>query len=96
MREFNAYNLEDWPRMKSGDIIFKSTKEAIYYANLVDDRLVAYDLLKKWRKKTLANISFLKSVKPFNFNRLMDLAVRAQLYREAMEEIQRINESEVI
>jgi len=91
MREFNAYNLEDWPRMKSGDIIFKSTEEAIYYANLVDDRLVAYDLLKKWRKNTYQNLTALRAKKPMSYNRIFDLAVRAQLYREAMEEIKRLN-----
>lgn len=84
-------SLNNWPRRKNGEYIFQSTNEAIYYANLVDDRLAAYDLLKKWRKKNQQDIDHLKSKRSFNVNRLFDLAVRGQLYRECMEEIQRIN-----
>lgn len=94
MRQFNAYTLDDWPRRKSGEIIFQNTNEAIYYANLVEDRLAAYDFLKKWRKKNQQEIDHLKSKRLFNFNRLFDLAVRGQLYRECMEEIERLNEGE--
>ena len=95
MRQFHAYTLDNWPRRKRGNIIFSSTEEAIYYAHLVDDRVSAYHLLEKWRKNTLQDLEALRSRRPLNYNRMMDLAVRSQLYREAMEEIQRINESEV-
>lgn len=94
MRQFNAYTLDDWPRRKNGELIFSNTNEAIYYANLVEDRLAAYYLLKKWRKNAYQNIEMLRSKPSINYNRIFDLAVRAQLYREAMEEIQRLNEVE--
>jgi len=94
MRQFNAYSLEDWPRMKSGEIIFQNTNEAIYYAHLVDDRLAANNLLNKWRIKNFQDIAFLKLKRPVNLNRLFDLAVRGQLYRECIEEIQRLNQGE--
>jgi len=94
MRQFNACTLESWPRMKSGDVIFQSTEDAIYYANLVDDRLAAYELLKKWKKKANFDIG-LERFKPNpKLNKVYDLAVRAQFYRECMEEIQRLNEGE--
>jgi len=92
MRQFNAYTLEYWPRMKSGEVIFRSTEDAIFYANLVDDRLATYDLLKKWIKKTQENIDSLKERTPFSANRLFNLVVRVQFYVECMEEIQRLNE----
>jgi len=92
MRDFNAYTLNDWPRRKNGELIFTTTNEAIYFANLTDDSLASYDLLKKWRKNAYQNISRLRSMKSINYNRIFDLAVRAQLYREAMEEIQRLND----
>lgn len=91
MRKFNAYTLDDWPRRKSGELVFTTTDEAIYYANITDDRLAAYNLLKKWRKKNQQDINFLKNKDTYNWNRLFDLAVRGQFYREAMEEIERLN-----
>lgn len=95
MRQFNVYTLDDWPRRNNVEIIFRDTNEAIYYANLVEDRVAAYHYLEKWRKNALENLAAVRDRKPLNYNRMFDLAVRAQLYREAMEEIQRLNESEV-
>ena len=92
MRDFHAYTLNDWPRRKRGDLIFSSTEEAFYYAYIVEDRVSAYDLLAKWRTNTYQDFKALKLKKPLNYDRLFDLAVRAQFYREAMEEIQRLND----
>ena len=95
MRDFHAYTLENWPRRKQGDLIFTSTEEAFYYAYIVEDKHVAYNLLMKWRFNTYREIDALKKKKPLNFDRLFDLAVRAQFYREAMEEISRLNQEDV-
>jgi len=94
MREFNAYTLDDWPRRKNGELIFQNTNEAIYYANIVGDRVATYHFLEKWRKNTLQDIGALKKREQMNWNRLFDLATRAQFYRECMEEIQRLNKGE--
>ena len=90
MKEFHAYTLADWPRRKGGELIFRTSNEAIYFATLVENRLEAIDLLTGWRKKTLEDISGLKETQGPNYDRLFDLACRAQLYREAMEEIERL------
>jgi hypothetical protein len=92
MRDFHAYTLDNWPRRRRADLIFRSTEEAFYYANIVEDRLTAYTLLSKWRINTYQDIEALKKKKPLNFDKLFDLAVRAQFFREAMEEIQRLND----
>jgi len=92
MREHNTYTLDDWPRRKNGEVIFQTTNEAIYYAHICDDRLSAYDLLNKWRRNAYQDIAMLRSKPSINYNRVFDLAVRAQLYRESMEEIQRLND----
>jgi len=92
MRELHAYTLSDWPRRKNGELIFTTTNEAIYFANLTDDRLASYDLLKKWRRNAYQDIAMLRSRPSINYNRIFNLAVRAQLYREVMEEIQRLND----
>jgi len=94
MRKFNAYTLDDWPRNGRGELIFQDTNEAIYFANITDDRVLTHNLLKKWRRNVYQNIVPLRKNKPVNFNRIFDLAVRAQLYRECMEEIERLNTEE--
>jgi len=95
MRKFNAYRLDDWPRRKSGEIIFSSTEEAIYFAHISHNRLVDYHLLEKWRKNALQNCRAEKDKQPINYNRWMDFAVRAQFCREAMEEIERLNQEDL-
>jgi hypothetical protein len=95
MRDYHAFTLNDWPRRKNGELIFTTTNEAIYFANITDDRVGSYNLLKKWRINAYQDIKRLRSIKPINYNRIFDLAVRAQLYREAMEEISRLNEEEI-
>jgi len=91
MKDFRAYTLEDWPRRKNGELIFTTTNEAIYFANLTDDRVGSYNLLKKWRINAYQDIARLRSIKPINYNRIFDLAVRAQLYRECFEELEHLN-----
>jgi len=94
MREYKAWTLEDWPRRKNGELIFTTTNEAIYFANLTDDRLSSYDLLKKWRKNAYQDIERARQLTPINYNRIFELSVRAQLYRECMGEMERLNTEE--
>jgi len=93
MRKFHAYKLSDWPRNRRGEIIFSSTTEAIYYAGIVEDKQVSYNLLKKWAMNAYQNFDHVRRTSPVNHDRLFDLAARRQFFREAMEEIQRLNES---
>ena len=91
MRELHAYTLNDWPRRKNGELIFTTTNEAIYYAHITDDRVGAYNLLNKWRINAYQDIKRLRSLRGVNYNRIFDLAVRAQLYRECYEELEHLN-----
>jgi hypothetical protein len=95
MRALKAYTLDDWPRRKNAELIFTTTNEAIYFANLTDDRVHCYDLLSKWRRNAYRDIKAAREKKPINYNRIFDLAVRAQLYRECMEEISRLNSEDI-
>jgi len=95
MRDLKVYTLSDWPRRKNGELIFQTTNEAIYYANLTDNRLGAYDQLKKWRRNAQYEVTRLKAIKSNNYDRMFECAVRAQFYRECMEEIKRLNEEEL-
>lgn len=90
MKDFHAYTLENWPRRTGGDLIFTTANEAIYYANLVEDSGPAYQLLKRWRANTSKEIKYAREWRPINYNRIFELSMRGQFYREAMEEIERL------
>lgn len=94
MRDYHAYTLTNWPRRRRADLIFRSTEEAFYYAHILNDTQPAYDLLKKWRRNTYQEIKAAREKKHLNYDKIFDLAVRAQLFREAMEEITRLNMEE--
>jgi hypothetical protein len=92
MRKYHAREPDSWPRRKRGDLIFESTNEAIYYAHAAPDKMVKYNKLKTWRRMALQDAEACRNKKPLNYDRLFDLVVRAQLFRECFEEIERINE----
>lgn len=95
MRKFHAFTLLDWPKRKDGTVILRSTNDAFYYAQITDDQVAVINLFTKLRRNCYQDIRRLKSLKPVNFDRIFDLAVRAQFYREAMEQISRLNEEEL-
>jgi len=89
-----SYDLKTWPRRKNGEPIFYCSEDAIYFAHLVYAKTEYANLLTKLRKKAYQDIARArKNVTP-DYQRMMDLAVGAQFYRECLEEIQRINESQ--
>lgn len=88
------YTFESWPRSQAGDPIFTCSEQAIYFAHLASDKIEVVDLLKKLRKRAYFDIGVSRSAGSHNLQRMMDLAVKAQFYREALEEIKRINESQ--
>lgn len=87
------YTFETWPMTQSGDPMFTCSEQAIYFAHLVSDRIEMVALLTKLRKRAYFDIAVQRSKTTPNLQRMMDLAVKAQFYRECLEEITRINES---
>jgi len=92
MRVSHAYSLDLWPLRVNGDPIFTCTEDAIYFAHLINDRIEWIDKLTRLRKKAYFDIGIQRTKVTPSYQRMMDLAVRAQFYRECLEEIKRINE----
>lgn len=92
MRKSHTYNLALWPLRKNGEPIFTCSEDAIYYAHLVYDKIERLDQLRRLRKKAYFDIGYERSKRNINYDRIFDLAVRAQFYRECLEEVQRIND----
>jgi len=88
------YTFDSWPRTKDGTFIFTGSEQAIYFAHLVSDKIEVINQLTKLRKRAYFEIMEQRSKDRPNYQRMLDLAVKAQLYRECLEEIQRINDSQ--
>lgn len=88
------YTFESWPRTQAGDPMFMTTEQAIYFAHLVSDKIETITCLTKARKRAYFEISVQRAKTTPNYQRMMDLAVKAQFYRECLEEITRINDSQ--
>jgi len=88
------FTLKTWPRMKNGEPIFTCSEQAIYFAHLASHELEVITLLRRLRKRAYNDIATQRAKVNPNYQRMMDLAVKAQFYRECLEEIQRINDSQ--
>lgn len=82
--------LNAWPMNKGGQMIFKSSEEAIFYAVLIYDKPEKVQEIKRLRRSTLAEIGERRARKNVNFDLLMQLACKAQFYRECVEEVDRL------
>lgn len=88
-----AYTFESWPRTQGDDPIFTCSEEAIYYAHLCSDEKDEINRLTMLRRAAYQGIAKLRAARQPNYQRMMDLAVKAQFYRECIEEIGRIDQT---
>lgn len=89
-----ARSFETWPRTETGEPLFTCSEDAIFYAHIIFNnyiervniailRSVVIDTLQGMRKNVIPNI-----------DRMMDLAVKGQFYRECLEEVERIEKED--
>jgi len=93
MRDFHT-DLKLWPRRKNGEPIFRTTFEAIFYAQLAAKGDGHVKEMKAWREKAHRDLQHVRKGKSPKLDRLMEYAVKAQLVRQCYEEIERIIEEE--
>jgi len=84
-------DLKTWPRRKNGEPIFRTTNDAIFYAQLASKRSGAIDEMKGYRAKAHRDLGNVRAGRNPNLDRLMQYAFKSQFFRECYEEIQRIN-----
>lgn len=84
------YNFEAWQRTKAGDPIFTCSEDAIFYAHLIFDSLTQRLQIAKLRGKVLSDLARMRAKNSPNMQRMFDLSVEGQLYRECLEELERI------
>lgn len=81
-----------WPRTKSGRPVFKTTNDAVFFAQLIFDDEREITELNFYHGKLREKIKDLREREEPNLDNLMSLAVQSQLYRECIEEVMRIIE----
>jgi len=82
---------ESWPRRKNGEPIFKTTNEAIFYANLISTDKRRRDEIEAYSKATRRQSKTERDKIQVNLNRMMQLATKGQFFRECLDELKRIN-----
>jgi len=89
MRE-TITDLANWPKSRNDHPILKSSNEALLYAQLVYDNLQQQQALVTFRDEAYQMLRLERQKKKPNPQRMMDLAVTAQLYRECFMHTLRI------
>lgn len=86
--------VKGWPRNKKGELVFKNTHEAIFYANLITDKKRLVDEIDVCLRSARRELSIYRTKKSPNLDRLMHLAVKAQFFRECLQEVNRIKDEQ--
>jgi len=84
-------DLASWPLNLIGWPILTSTREALLYAQLIYDDPDSQAHLVRYRNETYVELRRERDKKDPDGQIMMDLAITAQLYREAYMEAARIN-----
>ena len=85
-----ATHLDAWPRRKNGEPIFKHTGEPLYYAQLIAGREGEINRLKRWWTKSREDLKRARHESRLNYAKIMNLVVKANNYRTALQEVRRI------
>jgi len=84
--------IENWPRNGRGQLIFKSSHEAILYAQIIAHSAQATNKVKADRVAVREQLKEGRERIDLNYNFLMQLASRSAFYRECLEEVDRITD----
>lgn len=79
-----------WPRGDNGQPIFKTTHEAILYANLIHNNNPMVDEIDLYRRITRRELRILRGKPDPDYDILFEIAVKGQLFRECLDEVHRI------
>jgi len=84
-------DLANWPRTTKGQPIFKCSEEANFYANLIFDNEKEIKVIMKAMENARQEVHAMRAKGSKNLDRMMHQSVKAQFYRECLEELDRIH-----
>lgn len=88
----NISDLANWPKRRNGQPFLNSTNESYLYAQLIYDNPPKKADLIIYRQEVYKQLKAERERKKPNLQTMMDKAVRAQFFRECLEECQRITD----
>lgn len=86
--------LDSWPKDRRGLPIFTNTQDALLYAQLIYRNPDKQKMLTVCLQDAYIKLRTERHSKQPNLHRMCDLSVKAQLYRECLEEAQRIKDEQ--
>ena len=81
--------LDHWHRNVAGQVIIKTSEEAVLYGTLIHTIPKRIKEIESMRKKARFDVACRSKQKSVNLDLLFGLAVKAQFYRECLEEVER-------
>lgn len=87
--------LDHWPRNNAGEILMKTSEEAVFYGTLIYDKPKHIKEIETLRKKSCFDVAFRGKKKDANLDLLYILATKGQFYRECLEEVDRLKNREL-
>ncbi|MCK4786036.1 MAG: hypothetical protein KAV87_19925 [Desulfobacteraceae bacterium] len=94
MNELSVY-LHSWQKDNEGTPIFRSTNDAHTYAHLIVDDNYACARMKILKKSAYDELDTAREAGHISLQGLLNMACRCQLFRECVEEIQRIKDERI-
>lgn len=83
---------EQWPRGENGEPVFRTDNEAIFYANLIYNKLALVEEIDLYRRMARREVTILREKPDPDLDMLYEIAVKAQFFRECLDEVKRIRE----
>jgi len=86
--------LKTWPTRKNGEPIFRTSNDAIFYAQQAVNEPSVVEKMKYYREQAHRVLRTERAKLHPNLDRMMEYATKAQFFRECWEEIERIQHEE--
>ncbi len=94
MKSFSMH-LQSWQKDDEGIPVFRSTEDAIAYAHLIVDDDFECGRMKIYMETVYNELDNAREAGHLSLQGLLNMACRCQLFRECVEEIQRIKDERI-
>ena len=91
MESFSLH-LQSWQFDAEGIPVFRNTEDALVYAHLIVDDEFACNRMTVYMKSVYSELDKARESGRIPLQELLNMACRCQLFRECVEEIQRIKD----
>lgn len=94
MESFKVHR-HSWQKDEEGVPVFRSTNDAHAYAHLIVDDEYECERMKILKKSVYDELDNAREAGHLSLQKLLNMACRCQLYRECIEEVDRIKDERI-